>query len=168
MSAFISFMREYLDPVAIADQCAQNVDDIDTLVNNATDLTRNIRAVFNCILQTGLKLTTKKQVCWLQLPQTMGMLELDKLNSLAKPTQQKEFHHKLQNSKPFFSKHGLPKSKRHFSGTCNSWNIKKKIPGWLRRLTHSTGCSKRECQSINHDTWKKTFHLLNEALNDAC
>ena len=50
-------MREYLDPVVKADQCAQYVDDIGIAANNATDRTRNIRAVFKCIHQAGLKLT---------------------------------------------------------------------------------------------------------------
>ena len=54
--AFSSFMREYLEPVVKADQCAQYVDDIRIAANNATDLTRNIRAVFKCIRQAGLKL----------------------------------------------------------------------------------------------------------------
>ena len=49
VSAFSSLMREYLDPVVKADQCAQYVDDIGIAANNATDLTRNIRAVFKCI-----------------------------------------------------------------------------------------------------------------------
>ena len=58
--AFSSFMREFLDPVVKADQCAQYVDDIGNAANNATDLTRNIRAVFKCIRQAGLKLTIEK------------------------------------------------------------------------------------------------------------
>ena len=60
VSAFSSFIREYLDPVVKADQCAQYVDDIGIAANNATDLTRNIRAVFNCIRRAGLKLTIEK------------------------------------------------------------------------------------------------------------
>ena len=60
VSAFSSFMREYLDPVVKADQCAQYVDDIGIAANNATDLTRNFRAVFQCIRNAGLKLTIKK------------------------------------------------------------------------------------------------------------
>ena len=60
VSAFSSFMREYLDPVVKADQCAQYVDDIGIAANNATDLTRNIRANFKCIRQAGLKLTIEK------------------------------------------------------------------------------------------------------------
>ena len=57
VSAFSSFMCEYLDPVVKADQCAQYVDDIGIAAINATDLTRNIRAVFKCIRNAGLKLT---------------------------------------------------------------------------------------------------------------
>ena len=60
VSAFSSFMREYLDPVVKADQCAQKVYDIGFAANNATDLTRNIRAVFKCIRWAGLKLTIEK------------------------------------------------------------------------------------------------------------
>ena len=60
MSAFSSLMREYLDPVVKADQCAQYLDAIGIAANNATDLTRNIRAVFQCIRNAGLKLTIEK------------------------------------------------------------------------------------------------------------
>ena len=60
VSAFSSFMRQYLDPVVKADQGAQYVDDIGIAANNATDLTRNIRAVFKCFRQAGLKLTIGK------------------------------------------------------------------------------------------------------------
>ena len=60
VSAFSSFMREYLDPVVKADQCAQYMDDIGIAANNTTDLTRNFRAVFQCIRNAGLKLTIEK------------------------------------------------------------------------------------------------------------
>ena len=53
-------MREYLNPVVNSEQCAQNVDDIGIAANIATDLTRNIRAVFTCISQAALKLTIEK------------------------------------------------------------------------------------------------------------
>ena len=66
VSAFSSFMREYLDPVVKADQCAQYVDDIGIAVKTATDLTRNIRAVFKCVRQAGLKLTIEKCHFWSQ------------------------------------------------------------------------------------------------------
>ena len=67
VSAFSSFIREYLDPVVKADQCAQYVDDIGISANNATDLTLNIRAIFKCIRQTGLKLTFEK--CFFEVRQ---------------------------------------------------------------------------------------------------
>ena len=60
VSAFSSFLREYLDPVVKADHCAQCVDDIGSAANKATDVTLNIGAVFKCISQTGLKLTIEK------------------------------------------------------------------------------------------------------------
>ena len=44
VSAFSSFMREYLDPVVKADQCAQYVDDIGIAANNATDLNQSSSA----------------------------------------------------------------------------------------------------------------------------
>ena len=60
LSASSSFMREYLDKVIKADQCAQYVDDIGIAANSVTQLIRNIRAVFECIRQAGLKLFIDK------------------------------------------------------------------------------------------------------------
>ena len=60
LSAFSSFMREYLDKVGKADQCAQYVDDIGIAANSATQLIHHIRAVFECVRNTGLKLTIQK------------------------------------------------------------------------------------------------------------
>ena len=60
VSAFSSFLREYLDPVVKADQCAQYVDDIGIAATSATDLTRNIWAVVRCIRQAELELTIAK------------------------------------------------------------------------------------------------------------
>ena len=61
LSAFSSFMREYLDSVIKADQCAQYVDDIGIAANTTEQLIKNIRAVFfKCIRKAGLKLTIEK------------------------------------------------------------------------------------------------------------
>ena len=60
VSAFSSFMCQYLDSVVKADQCAQYVDDIGIAANQATDLTRNVRAVFQCNFQALLKMTIEK------------------------------------------------------------------------------------------------------------
>ena len=60
LSAFSSFMREYLDKVIKADQCAQYVDDIGIAANDADHLIANLRATFKCIQEAGLKLTMHK------------------------------------------------------------------------------------------------------------
>ena len=53
-------MREYLDPVVKADQCAQYVYEIGIAADNATDSTSTIRAVFRGVRQAGLKLIIEK------------------------------------------------------------------------------------------------------------
>ena len=53
-------MREYLDRVIKADQCAQYVDDIGIAANDAEHLIKNLRATFECIREAGLKLTMHK------------------------------------------------------------------------------------------------------------
>ena len=54
LSAFSSFMREYLDTVIKADQCAQIVDDIGTAASKTELRIKNIRAVFKCLRKIGL------------------------------------------------------------------------------------------------------------------
>ena len=101
VSAFSSFMREYLDPVVKADQCAQYVDDIGIAANNATDLTRNIRAVFKCIRQAGLKLTIEK--CH------FGVRQVEFLGKTISSEGLLPQSHKIQN---FLNKLRFPKSKK--------------------------------------------------------
>ena len=48
LSAFSSFMREYLDKVIKADQRAQYVDDIGIAANDTDHLITNLRATFKC------------------------------------------------------------------------------------------------------------------------
>ena len=100
VSAFSSFMREYLDPVVKADQCAQYVDDIGIAANNATDLIRNIRAVFKCIRKTGLKLTIEK--CH------FGVRQVEFLRRTISPEGISPQARKIQN---FLGKLRFPKSK---------------------------------------------------------
>ena len=60
LSAFSSFMREYLDSVIKADQCEQYVDDIGIAANTTEQLIKNITEVSKCIREAGLKLTIEK------------------------------------------------------------------------------------------------------------
>ena len=101
VSAFSSFMCESLDPVVKADQCAQYVDDIGIAANNATDLTRNIRAVFNCIRQAELKLKIEK--CH------FGVRQVEFLGRTISPEGISPQARKIQN---FLDKLRFPKSKK--------------------------------------------------------
>ena len=60
LSAFSSFLREYLDKVIKADPCSQYVDNIGKATISATQLIQKIRAVFECIRKARLKLTIEK------------------------------------------------------------------------------------------------------------
>ena len=60
LSAFSSFIREYLDPVIKADQCAQYDDDIGIAANSPQQLIKNLRAVFQFLRKAGLKLSLAK------------------------------------------------------------------------------------------------------------
>ena len=60
LSAFSSFMREYLNTVIKAVQCAQYIDDIEIAANTTEQLTNNSRAVFECIKKAALTLAIKK------------------------------------------------------------------------------------------------------------
>ena len=59
-SAFSTFMRENLDPFVKADQCGQDKDNFRIAAIFATDLTRNLWAVFEWTHKAVLKLTIEK------------------------------------------------------------------------------------------------------------
>ena len=61
--AFSSFLREHLDAVVKADQCAQNVDDIGIAANKATDFNR---AVFPVHSPSRIKIDIRKVPFWSQ------------------------------------------------------------------------------------------------------
>ena len=60
LSAFSSFIREYLDPVIKADQCAQYVDDIGIAANTPEQLFKNLGAVFQCLRKAGFNFSIAK------------------------------------------------------------------------------------------------------------
>ena len=100
LSAFSSFMREYLDKVIKADQKAQYVDDIGIAVNDADHLIANVRATFKCIQEAGLKLTMHK--CH------FGAKEIDFLGRTITPQGVKPQKQNVQN---VLEKTKFPKSK---------------------------------------------------------
>ena len=104
VSAFSSFMREYLDPDVKADQCAQYVDDIGIAANKATDLTRDIRAVSQYIRNAGMKLTIEK--CH------FGVRQVEFLGRTIPSERISPQTHKIQN---FLTELRFPKSKKFCS-----------------------------------------------------
>ena len=101
LSAFSSFMREYLHKVIKADQCAQYVDDIGIAANNATQLINNLRATFECIRTAGLNLAMHK--CH------FGAKEIDFLGRTITPEGVQPQRPRVQN---FLEKTKFPKSKK--------------------------------------------------------
>ena len=94
-------MREYLDPVVKADQCAQYVVDIGIDANNATEPSRSIRAVLRFIRQTGYKLTIEKCI--------FGVRQVDFPGKTISPERISPQAQKIQN---FLDKLRFPKSKK--------------------------------------------------------
>ena len=101
LSAFSSFMREYLDRVIKADQCAEYVDDIGIAANDANHLIANLRATFECIREAGLKLSMHK--CH------FGTTEIDFLGRTITPEGVKAQKERITN---FLKKTKFPKSKK--------------------------------------------------------
>ena len=110
LSAFSSFMRENMDRVIKADQCAQYVDDIGIAANNAEHLIKTLRAtIFECIREAGLKLTMHK--CH------FGATEIEFRGRTITPECVKPQKESITN---FLEKTKFPKSKRPCNDTLDS------------------------------------------------
>ena len=158
VSAFSSFMREYLDPVVKADQCAQYVNDIGIAANRATDLTRNIRAVSKCVRQAGLKLTIEK--CH------FGVKQVEFLGRTISPEGISPQARKIQN---FLDKLRFPKSKKalqQYLGFVNHYG--NYIPRMAEKLHPFYKLLKTEVPINITSELKDTFDSVNKALSDAC
>ena len=112
--AFSSFMREYLNKVIKADQCAQYVDDIGLAANDAEQLIKNLRATFQCIRHAGLKLTMHK--CH------FGATEIDFLGRTNTPDGVRPQRPRVQN---FLEKNKIPEIKESLTA----------LPGILKLLS---------------------------------
>ena len=158
VSAFSSCMREYLDPVVKADQCAQYVDDIRIAANNATDLTRNIRAVFQCIRNAGLKLTIEK--CH------FGVRQVEFLGRTVSSEGVSPQAQKIQN---ILGKLRFRKSKQtlqRYLGFVNYY--RNYIPRMAEKLNPFYKLLKAEGPISITSELKETFDSINKALSDAC
>ena len=158
VSDFLSFMREYLDPLVKPDQCAQYVDDIGIAANNATDLTRNIRAVFKCFRQAGLKLTIEK--CHFGVRQVKFLGRTISSEGVSPQTDKIQI---------FLTKLRFPKSKnalQRYLGFVNYYRIY--IPRRAEKLNPFYKLLKTEVPINITSELKETFDSVNRALSDAC
>ena len=158
LSAFSSFMREYLDKVIKADQCAQYVDDIGIAANNAEQPFNNLRATFQCIQQARLKLTMHK--CH------FGATEIDFLGRTITLAGVKPQRPRVQN---FLENTKFPKSRKalqRYLGFLNYyWNyilrLSEKLTPFFKLLT------KDEKVLVTPDLLEK-FTDINKALDRCC
>ena len=151
-------MLEYLDPVVEADQCAQYVDDIGIAANNATDLTRNIRAVFRCIGQAGLKLTNKE--CH------FGVKQVEFLGRTISPDGISPQARKIQN---FRDKLRFPKPKKALQRyLVFVINYRSYIPRMAEKPIPFYKLLKTDVPIEITSELKETFDTVNKALNDVC
>ena len=156
LSAFSSFMREYLDPVVIADQCAQYVDDIGIAANTAPDLIWNIKAVFSCILE-GLKLSMEK--CH------FGVRQVNFLGRTISPEGVAPQTHKI---KIFLSKLRFPKTKKALQRHLGFVNYYRNyIPRMAEKLQPFYKLLKTDTAINITQDLIDTFDLVNKALEDA-
>ena len=129
LSAFLSFIREYLDPVIKADQCAQYVDDIGIAAITPEQLIKNLRVVFQCLRKAGLKLSMAK--C------QFGVKELDFLGP-------RELPHKNKSSPNSLKKSNSHDPRKHFKGTSAFRIISQTTyPDWQNDSHRSSNYSKQ-------------------------
>ena len=151
-------MREYLDPVVKADQGVQYVDDIGIAANNATDLTQNIRAVFKCIRQAGVKLTIEK--CH------FGFRQVEFLGRTISSEGGSPQSQKVQK---ILSKLRFPKSKKVLKRYLGFVNYCKNcIPRMVGKLNSFYKLLKVEVPINITSELKEIFDSVNKALADAC
>ena len=161
LSGFSSFIREYLDPVIKADQCAQYVDDIGIAANTPDQLIKNLRAVFQCLRKAGLKLSMTK--CH------FGVQEVD---FLGRAITTKGVAPQKQKIAKFLEKVRFPRSKKaiqRYIGILNYY--RNYIPRLAERFTPffqllKTTDAKTKIQ-ITLDIMKE-FREINEALDRCC
>ena len=161
LQAFSSFIREYLDPVIKADQCAQYVDDIGIAANTPEQLIKNLRAVFQCLRKAGLKLSMTK--CH------FGVQEV---NFLGRTITTNGVAPQKQNITKFLEKVKFPRSKKarqRYIGFLNYY--RNYIPRLAERLTPFFQLLKitdtKTKIPITPDIMKE-FREINEALDRCC
>ena len=158
LSAFSSFMREYLDKAIKADLCAQYVDDIGIAANNSTQLCINIKTVFECIRKEGLKLTMAK--CH------FGVKQVIFLGRIVTP---EGVSPQAEKVKQFLQKLKFPKSQKPLQRYIGFLNYYRNyIPRLSEKLSHFFKLLKETSHLCIPNTILDTFSELNQQLEKSC
>ena len=161
LSAFLGFMREYLDPVIKADQCAQYVDDIGIAANTPEQLMKNLRAVFQCLRKAGLKRSMAKCHFGVQ-----------KVDFLGRTITTKGVAPQQQKITKFLEKVKFPRSKKALQWYIGFLNYYRSyIPRLAERLTpffHSLKTTDAKTKIPITPDIMKEFREINEALDRCC
>ena len=108
--AFSSFIREYLDPVIKADQCAQYLDDIGIATNTPQQLIKNLRAAFQCLKKLALHSAWPKRHFGVRVVDFLGRTTTTK--GIAP---QKKYRQNSQKKSNFYD------LRKHFNDTSDFW-----------------------------------------------
>ena len=161
LSVFSSFIRQDLNPVIMADQCAQYNDDFGIAANTPEQLIKNLQAVFQCLWKAGLKLSMAK--CHFEV-QEIDFLGRTKTTKRVAPQKQK-ITKCLENVKFPPSK----KTLRRYIGFLNFY--RNYIPRLAERLTPFFQILKttdtKTTIPITPDITKE-FKEINEAVDRCC
>ena len=158
VSAFLSLMRKYLDPVVNGWPMCSIRGWYWNCSNDATDFIRNICAVFQCIRNAGLKLTIEK--CH------FGVRQLEFLGRTISSEGVSSQSHKIQN---FLSKLRIPKSKKTLEWYLGFVDYYRKyIPRTAEKLNPFCKLLKAEVPVNITSELKETFDSVNKALSDTC
>ena len=151
-------MREYLDKVIKADQCAQYVDNIGIAANDADYLIVNLGATFKCIQEAGLKLTMHK--CH------FGATEIDFLGGTNTPQGVKPQKQSVQN---FLEKTTFSKSKKALQRCLGFLNYyRNHVPRRSERLAPFYKMLKSDEKVIVLKELVQQFKEINRALDKCC
>ena len=158
LSAFSSFMREYLDKAIKADQCAQYVDDIGIAANDTKQLCINIKTVFECIRNAELKLSMSK--CH------FGVEQVDFLGRTITPDGVAPQADKV---KDFLAKLRFPKSKKALQRYIGFLNYYRNyIPRLSEKLTPFFKLLKETSKFYVPTNLVEDFTNLNQLLENSC
>ena len=158
VSAFSSFMREYLDSVINADQCAQYVDDNGVAAHTTEQHIKSIRAVFKYMRKAGLKLTIEK--CH------FGVTQVEFLGRTITPDGIAPQDQKIKN---FLVKVRFPKSKKQVQKYLGFVNYYRNyIPRLSEKLIGMYELLKADSKIRISEELVDNFKEVNASLAEAC